>query len=270
MTQINPSPPLYYALVQARFNPIAAMENYIKSIQDKMRLEGYTLFTPQELNQLTFNKNAQPQAIVTKLPRWQITKQDQTAGFILDPASLTYHTTNYTTHEQFLNEFLSALHWIHDIVKLEHLSRIGLRYLNAVLPHNDEPVGKYLDNGLHGIVLSETLRYSFTESVFDTELKPFGLYGTLVSRCHYRYGLLGYPPDIEPNDLKTLPHFILKEPYSHAVLDIDHFTDHHMPIDFKQCKEILLALHAKIKNTLGAMTTDYAQQQWFKKTKNSR
>src|SRR5258708_6194553 len=129
MAKQTPPTPLYYALVQVQFNPVAAMEGYIKSIQDKMRLEGYTLFTTQEVNQLIFDKNASTQGQVRKLPRWQITKQDQTAGFILTQTTLAYHTVKYTTHEQFLRDFLSALSWIRDIVKLEHLSRIGLRYL---------------------------------------------------------------------------------------------------------------------------------------------
>jgi uncharacterized protein (TIGR04255 family) len=271
MTKHAPAPPLYYALAQAHFNPITAMSNYIELIQNKMRLEGYTLFTPQEFNHLTFNQDVQPQATVMKLPVWRFTKQDHTAGFVLTPTSLAYHTTHYTTHEQFLGDFLLALEWIHDILKLEHLSRLGLRYLNAVIPLDGETVQKYLADGLHGITLPEIPRYSLVESVFNTDLKKTDhLYGTLVTRCHQRYNLLGYPPDIGPHDLTTLPQFLLKKPITHAIVDIDHFTESYLPVDFIQSKKNLLALHAKIKSTLSVMTTDYAQKKWFGLTKNAR
>jgi uncharacterized protein (TIGR04255 family) len=268
MTKPTPSPPLYYALVQVHFNPIAAMGNYIQSIQDKMRLESYTLFTPQEINQLTFNQDVNPQATVTKLPVWRFTKQDQTSSFVLNPISLTYHTTHYTTHEQFFKDFVLALQWIHDILMLEHFSRIGLRYLNAVIPFDGETVQEYLAKGLHGVSLPETPRYSFSESVFNTKLETFDFHGTLVCRCHNRHDLLGYPPDIGSHDLKALPQFLLKKQCMHAIIDIDHFIETHLPVDFVQSEKILLALHAKIKNTLRAMTTDYAQKRWFNTIKS--
>jgi len=41
--------PLYYALVQAHFNAVAAMSKYVDQIQGRLRREGYPLFEPQQV-----------------------------------------------------------------------------------------------------------------------------------------------------------------------------------------------------------------------------
>ncbi len=44
--------PVYYALAQAHFNPVAAMSKYVDQIQDRLRREGYPLFEPQQVTHL--------------------------------------------------------------------------------------------------------------------------------------------------------------------------------------------------------------------------
>ncbi len=43
--------PLYYTLAQAQFNPVAAMTKYINKIQDRLRIDGCTLFEMQKISQ---------------------------------------------------------------------------------------------------------------------------------------------------------------------------------------------------------------------------
>jgi len=256
------NPPVYYALAQVQFNPIAAMESYIKQIQDKLRLEGYTLFEEKKNAQLHFEASTSPpQARIIEIPMWCITKPDQTAGFIIGQSYLTYHTTHYTTHDQFFNELLLGLKTIHSIIKLEHLRRLGLRYLNAVLPLNGETIDQYLVSGLHGIRLDAQSRYSLIESVFDTH-ESLQAKGTLVSRIHSRTGQLGYPPDITPGNLSSMPRFITKDPTSHAVIDLDHFIEGQMPLDFEKIKDELNALHKHIKHAFNTSVTDHAKKIW--------
>jgi uncharacterized protein (TIGR04255 family) len=250
--------PLYHALAQAQFNPIAAMENYINKIQDKFRLEGYTLFESQKITQLHFNTDSSPipKADVIELPVWRITRPDRSAGFILGQSFLAFHTTNYQTHKQFFDEFLMGLQIIHSITHLEHLSKLGLRYLNAVLPQKNETVNQYLGSGLHGMHFDETPRYSLIESVFDTNQ------GTLVSRVHHRKGPVGYPPDMAPSELVSLPQFADKGNISHAVIDIDHFTENQIPINWEQVKSSLTFLHKGIADAFHSTITNHARERW--------
>ncbi|XSG86662.1 MAG: TIGR04255 family protein [Methylohalobius sp. ZOD2] len=134
--------PVYYALVQVKFNPVAAMAKYVDEIQDHLRREGYTLFEPQQVTHLQFRSAPAGQAPnepqVGHTTSWLITKGDRTAGFILNASSLTFHTTHYETHNEFIPELLLGLKAVHDVVNLEHLDRLGLRYLDAVLPKSGE------------------------------------------------------------------------------------------------------------------------------------
>ncbi len=256
--------PVYYTLTQAQFNPVAAMEKYIDEIQDKLRLSGYTLFEAQKITQLRFqsSSSASTKAEFVELPIWQFTRANQSAGFTLGKSSLAFHTTRYETHKQFFNEFLSVLEIVHNIVKLEHLSRLGLRYLNAVLPKNDETVNQYLVTGLHGITLDIARRYSLNESVFDTEVAHSPFKGNLVNRVHYKSGPLDYPADMLPNNLLRKEQFAITENIPHAVIDIDHFIEGQVPLNIKQAEALLFSLHAGIKRAFFATITDFAKSTW--------
>lgn len=257
--------PVYYALAQAQFSPVAAMAKYVDQIQDRLRREGYPLFDTQQIMQLVVPgpgqaQQAEPQ--ITYKVSWLITRSDRTAGFILAPSAISYHTTHYNTHNEFIPELLRGLAAVHEAASLDHVSRLGLRYLDAVLPRAGESVEQYLVGGLHGIDFNATRRYALSESVFGTETGPLVPAGTLVARVHRMTAQLGFPPDLQPSGLVVSPKFEAKQPLEHAVIDIDHFVEGRMPIDMDKLNDQLLALHATIKSVFRATTTDHAHATW--------
>lgn len=265
MSERMSNAPVYYALAQMHINPVAAMSRYVDQIQDRLRREGYPLFEPQQVTHLVVPApgeapHAEPQIAHTVF--WLITRSDRTAGFILAPSAITYHTTHYETHKKFIPELLRGLAAVHEAAVLDHVSRLGLRYLHAVLPRANEAVEKYLVGGLHGIEFNAPRRYTLTESVFATETRPLVPTGTLVSRVHRMTGPLGFPPDMLPNGLIVSPRFDVKEPREHAVIDTDHYVEGHMPIDIEKLGEQLLSLHGTIKSVFAATTTDHARDAW--------
>jgi uncharacterized protein (TIGR04255 family) len=193
---------------------------------------------------------------------WLITRSDRTAGFILAPSAITYHTTHYETHKAFIPELLRGLAAVHEAVTLDHVSRLGLRYLDAVLPRAGESVEQYLVGGLHGIEFDAQPLYRLAESVFKTEIGPLVPMGTLVARVHRMTAPLGFPPDMQPSGLVINPKFDVKESQAHAVIDTDHFVEGRMPIDMDKLGEQLLSLHATIKSVFRATTTDHARGVW--------
>lgn len=263
MSEKMSNAPVYYALAQVQFNPVAAMAKYVDEVQDILRREGYTLFEPQEVRQLQFTSipgetPAEPK--LTQMNTWLITKADRSSGFILGQSSLTYHTTHYETSDEFLPELLRGLKAVHRVVNLDHLSRLGLRYLDAVLPKACEPVELYLADGLRGIGFGATQRYALSESVFETESGPLLPQGTLVARVHRATSFLGYPPDMMPNGLVPMTRFESKNMISHAIIDTDHFVEGKMPLDFEKIHAQFVRLHATIKLAFEATTTDHARK----------
>ena len=69
--------PVYYALAQAHFNPVAAMSKYVDQIQDRLRREGYPLFEPQQVTHLVVPGPGQAQQAeprITHTVSWLITR----------------------------------------------------------------------------------------------------------------------------------------------------------------------------------------------------
>ncbi|MFP5465670.1 MAG: TIGR04255 family protein, partial [Gammaproteobacteria bacterium] len=105
MSQKMSNAPVYYALAQAQFNPVAAMAKYVDEVQDHLRREGYTLFEPQQVTHLQLTAalgQAPTEPQVAHTTSWLITKGGRSSGFILSAASITFHTTHYETSNEFI------------------------------------------------------------------------------------------------------------------------------------------------------------------------
>ncbi len=259
--------PVYYALAQAHFNPVAAMVKYVDQIQDRLRREGYPLFESQQFMQLIVPGPGPGQAQlqepqIQQAVSWLMTRSDRTAGFILGPSSITYHTTHYQTHNEFIPELLRGLTAVHEAASLDHVSRLGLRYLDAVLPQAGEITEQYLVGGLHGIDFNATRQHTMTETVFATDTFPLVAKGTLVVRVYRTVAPLGFPPDMLPTGLVIAPSFDIKEAREHAIIDTDHYVQGRIPVEMDRLNEQLLSLHGTIKSVFGATTTDHARSAW--------
>lgn len=255
--------PVYYAIAQAQFNPVPAMHKYVDDIQDQLRRVGFTLFEPQQQMQLHIPEAgaafAEPQVTQTLL--WLLTKQDRSSGFILSANSLSFHTTHYETSHEFIPTLLMGLKAVHEVVGLAHLSRVGLRYLDAVLPLEGESIEQYLTPGLHGLDFSAPRLQSMMESVFQTECGPLVPTGMLLSRVYKACGVVGFPPDLLPHGLVMMPKFVTQK-ITHVVIDNDHSVSGQMPIDFEAIEMQMKNLHAAIKQVFAATVTDHANRVW--------
>lgn len=265
MSEKMSNAPVYYALAQAQFNPVAAMDKYVAQVQDRLRREGYTLFDTQQVTHLQIaTAPGQPpgEPDLRHLTSWLIAKADRTSGYILSPTSITFHTTHYETSDEFIPELLRGLRSVHEVVGLDHVSRLGLRYLDAVLPRAGETVDQYLVDGLHGIRFGAKQRYALNESVFETDSGPLLPKATLVCRVHRMTSPLGFPPDMIPSGLVQMHKFVVSEPRPHAVIDTDHFAEGRAALDFDRIGEQLSTLHSTIKLVFEATTSPHARAVW--------
>lgn len=259
--------PVYFALVQAHFNPIAAMAKYVNDIQDRLRREGYPLFNEHKVTQLTIpgphqrGENAQPQ--IQQQTSWLMNTNDRKAGYVLAPSTITFQTTHYDTHEEFIGELLRGLKAVHEVVKLDHVSRLGMRYLDAVVPQRGEKVEDYLVSGMHGLSFNAERQYATSESVFTTNVEPVVIKGTLIVRVYRRAkGQLGFPPGIGPDGLMLNSKFDMETPCVHGIIDTDHFCEGDIPLEFKEIEKQLLSLHTKVSAAFKATMTPHACKVW--------
>lgn len=255
--------PVFFTVTQVKFNPILNIAEYIPAIQDQMRKAGFPDFYAYDVNHLTVpmgttakvGQNVNPSFVREKY--YLFGNTEKTTSFIFLPNSIALQTTDYDIFDTFLNDFIKGLTTIHKIISIDFVERIGLRYMDAILPKAGECVEDYLNEkvlGMHS-ALSRNLTYSLSETVTAAEEN------TLRSRVVIREGQirLDQPlPDIRPRIAKRFT----KQSGIHAVIDTDAFVEKRDQFSIERIKEILVVLHDEINNSFFATITEYAKNIW--------
>ena len=176
--------PVYFAIMQARFNPILALDSYAPQIQERLRKHGFPdLSRKASWRPLTSawrlpTEGSAPQAPVAQTARYIFCNMDRTAGLISDQNALSFQTTEYDVFEKFSGEFRQGLQAVHDAVDLSYTDRIGFRYLDAVFPKAKSPgrlhsTPPYLDwpNNSNRPLSTPSLRRAYVQQISTSSLE---------------------------------------------------------------------------------------------------
>jgi uncharacterized protein (TIGR04255 family) len=262
MGQKLSKPPIFFSLIQARFNPLFALESYVARIQDRLRQEGFpdaskTTFPTINLN-LIGGPALQSSIPVTQSIRCIFGNMDRTSGFILDESGLTFQTTSYDTFDIFLSQFLLGLRIVNEVARLDFIERVGVRYLNAIAPGEGEELSKYISPSLLGLAgkLEGSLAHTFSE----THVKSDSAH--LLVRAVIREGEIGFPPDLAPGTLQVAQRF-LEIKGEHGILDIDGWRDAREGFDMKLVESRLRKIHDDgVEKAFHAAVTPKALKVW--------
>lgn len=255
--------PVYYVVGQIRFNLVSDMEDFVKKIQGGYRKLGYTLFEQNDTQSLQIEQ--QPESVtgrVVKNRSWFFSQSDRHSGFILGESFVTFHTTHYESRDHLIKSLLDGFHIVNEAVGLEHTSRVGLRYLDAVLPSKDETVDLYLKSEISAFNVGRAKPVSdFWESLFFSELESCDSKGALVARIKATFGKLGYPPDMVPNSLIPKKEFAMDHSCQHAILDVDHHVNVQMPIG-ADLMSVFVELHGHVESVFLDSISEHALEVW--------
>lgn len=251
--------PVFYTLAQVQFNPVAQMSDYVPPMQERLRRRGFPDFQDESQVGIMIRRldDPQPDLQQQRQRRWIFTNTEKTEGYILLSNALVFHTTAYNTFEDFSRKTLFGLQLVDEIVELAFVERIGLRYLDAVVPTDNETLEQYLNPSLLGLVaiVNGKLSHSFTETVTSTEG------GTLVARALISENGLALPADLSPLRLNLQPRFA-EVHGQHTVLDTDYFVAKRSKFDVAVVQDQLLASHEITSETFKRSVTDYAMERW--------
>ena len=255
------NPPVYLTLAQVRFNPILKLVDFLPGIQESFRQAGYPDFDRQHLIsiQLTAQEGQPPTPTPVQQERFLFGNVEKTHTFILDGQSLTLQSTNYGQFETFSPCFLDGLNIVNDAVKLAFTERVGLRYLDRVMPQPGETIGQYLVEQVHGLAsrLEGRSLYSYTEAMNEIgNIK-------LLSRVAIQDGPLAFPPDLQPGNMRIVERFASYVGIS-AILDNDGFFDGREAFSTKGVADHLDTIHKVIGTAFKTTTTPYAFAAWDK------
>ncbi len=223
--------PVFYTLAQVNFNPIAQLEEFIPKLQDQLRRNGYPDYRPEQKIEVTISKvdSTEPNVLPQKMLKWSFTNTERTEGYILQSDSLVYHSTEYEVFDDFLGKLIKGLELIHEAIDLAYVERIGLRYLDAVVPNEGESINSYLAPSILGMsgAMDEGLKHSFSE----TAVEKNG--GMLIARTVIVDGGLAMPPDLFPMQL-NMPDKLIGITGRTAVMDSDYYVEGRFVFDLKK------------------------------------
>lgn len=257
------TPPVYFVIVQVRFNTILDLASYIAKIQEDFRKAEFTDF--KKLMNASFNLvllsglkpgDEQP---MQQSERYVFGNEDRTEMFLLDPNGLTFQTTRYKTFDVLLQTFMPRMENLTKTLSLSFSDRVGLRYLDAVMPRPGENLESYLIPqvlGMSGKIPGE-MQHSFTESLFNVPQ------GKLLSRVVSQNGPIGFPPDliVLGGDLRLDQRFAEHSgPY--AIIDTDGFNDTRDRIDSATIQRKIKELHKRVDAVFHSIITEHAEKTW--------
>ena len=225
--------PLVLVLCQVRLSPVPRMDQYIPTIQEVFRRQGFPIERAGKVHQVTFTPGGGAPVQVVEQQRWEYRRKNEKWSILLMQDTVILQTTDYTRFEEFAERLRMAVHTVltaseHDELGLVH--RVGLRYIDVVRPSSGKDFRFYLRPGLHGVpdeVFQPGQHLLHTESRGGTVVD--GSPGTLVLRVVQNNQGASLPPDLadaaprftprtKPGDLVTL-------------IDMDHFVEGNFDAD---------------------------------------
>lgn len=258
--------PVYFTLAQVRHNPVLRLGDYVPDIQERMRKAGYPDHQPGKtliVNLTPGNTDGEPDVqrpIPQTVERHMFLGIDGTRGFIVEQGAFSFQTTEYDTFPIFAEQFFIGLGIVHDCITLAYSERIGIRYLDAVVPAGGEAgLSEYLAPGVLGLAGRLPEGVSIGLSLSETHIPLPD--ANLLSRTIVRNGPLGFPMDLEPQGLKV-PQRFQQISGMHAIIDTDASQIGRQPFDISKLRERLDMLHTKIRMAFDASVTEYAIKAW--------
>jgi uncharacterized protein (TIGR04255 family) len=257
--------PVYFTFAQVRHNTILRLDAHVPEIQERMRQAGYPDYRTSQalvLN-VTTEKGADGVDIQRATPqpvaRHMFASMDGTHAFSIEPGAFAFQTTEYDTFGTFEAQCFTGLRIVHECIKLDYFERIGIRYLDVVVPGTGEPLQRYLAPGVIGLagMLPEGVSIGLSLSETHIPLPD----ADLISRVIVRTGPLGFPMDLEPQGLRV-PERFQQVNGVHAIIDTDAFQSERHAFDLEQIRQRLDMLHKKVWMAFEATTTPDALKAW--------
>lgn len=257
--------PVVYVIVQVRFSAILSLQTYVSEIQEHFRRNGFPSFAQRfnfqlGLSGLPLNsvEPAAPPIPIERTPAYVFSNRDNSQSFVLEQNGLTLHVTDYEDFDWLLDLFLKPLGHINEIVKPDSSERVGLRYLDAVLPREGSNIRDYFIPEVLGLSqrpLEGSLQHSFSETMFVNGDS------STVSRVLVREGQIAFPPDLISFPISINPRFTSLAG-SHATIDTDSSQHVRSEMDISNLRTILGRLHQSVDQAFHAVVTDFALSDW--------
>lgn len=216
--------PLAYVLAEVRTEQLADLKTFQPDLAAAFRSQ-----FPIQRSLVTARVVAASGGAATIEPdqdnAWEFATPDNRVALVLRPHGFVLHATTYQDHKEFLGRFHAALKVIAARVPSVFMSRLGLRYVDFIIPSKGEQPEDFVDKRLNpmldlGVTTGIPTAMSFTIYPVDE--------GRLTLRYIRGAGHPELPPEFSTIALDKSP--LMKdqnvgESQPTAILDIDRVRD---------------------------------------------
>ncbi len=249
--------PLVLVLCQVRISTVLNISSYIPGIQDILRKNGFPIFVGGEIVEFSVQAQSDDPVQQRKQAHWEFRTSKEDWSIIVGKSAIVVQTTAYSNFENFLENLSVALDAVGTTVGDLLVERVGLRYVDAILPSEGKSWRDYVAGGFHGheneIVTGEN-SVLFMQSVVETGLNQ----RMIVRLAQNRDGAL-LPPDLS---LTPRLRAEVKEKELITLLDIDHYREYRKPLSVDDVTETSWELHDALDTIFREIVTDDALEEW--------
>lgn len=200
---------------------------------------------------------------VEHIKRYELSTKDRREGVILQQSSIILHATHYETSDEFLARLQAVLEAIKSIVpKLPLINRLGIRYVDVIVPQEGERPGDYVIPMVRGIVSQEGCDDPIYSRYQATFIRDSGI-------LNFRYAL--HQPGMPELSEDLMPISLAEsEVMAHArnsskafgILDFDSFAELREDFEPSSIKKSFRTLQKNASDLFRQIQTKRAKEVW--------
>jgi len=251
-----PNSPLIFVLAQIKISPVMNIAEKVPMMQEAFRKAGYPRLVQREIQTTHHRADGAAHQIDTR-HQWEFINKEKTASVLVDAEGMTVQVTEYQIFEDFITMLRDATTLFDAEVQPSLMHRVGLRYVDLVVPSEGNSIVDYFQSGLRGFQLpkTESRKAFFSESVCETSANS-----TFVHRYIEAASGFGFPPDLLPIHLELRREPRLQTPF--GLLDLDHYSTHDEDFSVDTAIDQFWTLHEHQTLAFQASVTDKALEEW--------
>jgi uncharacterized protein (TIGR04255 family) len=254
--------PLALVLAQLRFSPYLSIGSAMPSIQDALR-KSYPVFRKSQIQTLEFGPG--PSAPnVTTVERFNFVDADNREGFITQQDSLVFAATRYRTFDDFAAKHRAVLECFERLVPDLFVERLGLRYVDVVVPQMGERPEQYVVEGLQGCHVESIAPVAFqSQYVANWKLSDGAMKFRFVNGVRKPF----MPPDLQPIELDPAEVIAKaieasKQGTPIGLLDFDRVRDHRGTFKAAKVLDDFAAMHGDASQAFKRAMSSLARMVW--------
>jgi uncharacterized protein (TIGR04255 family) len=257
-----PNAPLAYVLGAVKFAPQLSLSADIPNLQKRLQIE-FPRFQTVKTVSIPLNSEEEDVPLLPsqRAQNYEFASADNRYGVILNRETLVFHATAYTTYEDFEARMVTAFEEVGQVLKHLFVRRIGLRYIDVVIPDAGESPDDYVSPGLRCMPeLSLPHRQRSGLAISEFQMAE----GALVVRYAVAPGRHNLPPDLQSLrlDLPAIMQRDVPQDRITGLLDFDRFFPLKMLFDIALIKRRFGDLHDDLSMAFRELTTEHAKQVW--------